>query len=160
MGSITVHIDLLEHRKRHAVVLLTERADFGGRPWLLFAKLIAREPQYHEPAIAIALVQSLQSGILRGETAFAGRVHDQKGLAGILLESHRLAIERVTLEIVCSRHDGSCDERVRALSASARTVSTHRARVHNGTSCHHVASQIHFRFRQLMFAVWHYFVLS
>src|SRR5579871_2520044 len=88
VGVAAIHFDLLEHRKGDAVVLRTERADVCRRARLLAAELVAREAKDREPLVLIRLVEILQPGILRRESALARGVDDQQHLAVIVRERH------------------------------------------------------------------------
>src|SRR5580765_60868 len=45
-GGVAVHVDLREHRERHAVIDLAEGFDLRLGSWLLLAELIAGKAQY------------------------------------------------------------------------------------------------------------------
>jgi len=67
-----LHVDLLEHRKRHAEVLFAEPADLRRIARLLLAELVAGKAEDLESARGKALVQLLQPRVLRREPALAG----------------------------------------------------------------------------------------
>ena len=53
---------------------MAEHADFRRRAWLLAAELVAGKGEDGEAPALILLVERLQRGILRGETALARAV--------------------------------------------------------------------------------------
>src|ERR1043166_1891657 len=100
MRAGPVHIDLRKHRKRHAVIRLTELADLLGAARLLLAELVAGETQHREALRAVLLVELLQSFVLRREPAFARGVDDQEHLALVIGEARIFAGERLRREVV------------------------------------------------------------
>jgi hypothetical protein len=97
---VAVDVDLGEHREAHAVVLFAEGADLFLRARLLAAELVAGEAQHFEAAVVQFAVQGFESLVLRREAAFAGGVDDEEGLAAVLREVDRLAVQGGGLEVV------------------------------------------------------------
>src|SRR4051794_17542217 len=100
MAAGAVHVDLLEHRERDAVVERAELLDLVGRARLLAAELVAREPEDGEAAVAVVVVDLLEGGVLRGEAALRRHIHDQQGLAGVLADRGGLTREGVHGDVV------------------------------------------------------------
>src|SRR3546814_7424305 len=63
----TVHVDLLEHREGHRIVLMTEGGDLIRSSRLLMKELIAGKAKHRETAGRIVRIKLLQTPILRGE---------------------------------------------------------------------------------------------
>jgi hypothetical protein len=89
----TIDIDLGHHRKTHAVVELAKRSNLIVAALVLRAKLVARKAQHHQALGSVLLVQRLQAGELRRETASAGRVDDQERPTLELVQAHALAVD-------------------------------------------------------------------
>ena len=78
-GSVRGH--LVHQLKADAVVVGAEGFDLFDRAGLLGAEVIAREADHFEALLAVALVELLQTGVLLGEPALAGHIHDQQDAA-------------------------------------------------------------------------------
>jgi len=107
VGVVAVHVDLGEHGERDAVVLLAEGRDLVLGARLLVAELVAREAEDGEALAGVLVVQLLQAFVLRGETALAGRVHDQDDVADVGAEVLVLAVDRGGVEVTQGGHAGS-----------------------------------------------------
>ena len=89
-----VHLDLLEHRERDAVRRRTERLDLLGASGLLPTELVAGKAEDAESLLAVRLLQLLQAGVLRCQTALRRHVDQQHRVALVLGEAstaHRRA---------------------------------------------------------------------
>src|SRR3546814_12322607 len=65
----TVHVDLLEHREGHRIVLMTEGGDLIRSSRLLMKELIAGKAKHRETAGRIVRIKLMQTPILPGEAA-------------------------------------------------------------------------------------------
>ena len=63
-----------------------EALDFVERSRLLGAEIVAGETKHRQSPGAVGLIQGLQAGVLLGEAAAAGHVHDQQHLAGVVAQ--------------------------------------------------------------------------
>ncbi len=103
-----VHLHLLGQREGHAVRRRAELRDLLGRAGLLPEELVAGHAQHGEAPLGVPLLELLQPGVLRGQTALGGHVHDEHGLARVLRQVRGAAGERPDLDIqhvvVSSRH--------------------------------------------------------
>src|SRR5581483_12024197 len=100
MGIGAIDVDLLEHRKTDCVIALAKLLDFGSAARLLPTELVAGKTEHRKPPRRIGLLQRLQTLILRGETAGARGVDDQKDLTLKALQRDVLAFERPGPEVV------------------------------------------------------------
>src|ERR1700722_532625 len=97
--AIAVHVDLLEHRERHAVGARAELLDLLGGAGLLAQELVAGEPEDTEPLVAVRLLEALQPLVLRSEPALGGDVHEEERLSLVRGERCVLAGERVDRDV-------------------------------------------------------------
>jgi hypothetical protein len=101
-----VDIELRGHRERDAVRRRAELRDVGRGAWLLVAELVARNPDDGETALGVCLVQPLQGGVLRSETAAGRHVDDESNLsAGELPQRRGRAVEAAERGVE-QRHPG------------------------------------------------------
>src|SRR3546814_12429097 len=77
----TVHVDLLDHRAGHRIVLMTEGGDLIRSSRLLMKALIAGKAKHRETAGRIVRIKLLQPPLQRGEAALASRIHDHPDIA-------------------------------------------------------------------------------
>jgi hypothetical protein len=91
-----VDLDLLEQRKAHAVRRQAERLDLFGGPGFLVGELVSREPDDRKPLVGVALLQPLQTRVLRGEPALRCHVDHQQRFAAQCAERGRLVGEVLT----------------------------------------------------------------
>src|SRR4029077_20673609 len=70
----------------------------------LGAELVAGKTKHGKALALIGLVQFLQAGVLRGETALARRVHDEHHLAAISLQAEFIPGQGVCGKIVQIAH--------------------------------------------------------
>src|SRR5581483_9527888 len=93
MTTLAFDDDLLEHRERNRELRLAELRDLFVRTGLLRPELVGREAEHDETAIAIALVQSLQTRVLRCQPALRGDVDDQQDVAAELVQARFGAVD-------------------------------------------------------------------
>jgi hypothetical protein len=67
---------------------------------LLSAEVVGRDADDDEALILVLLVERLQTGVLRSESALAGDVDDQHDLAFEFGKRDRLAVDAVESELV------------------------------------------------------------
>src|SRR5262249_7917431 len=86
---------------------------------------IAGEPEHDQPPVPEAPVERLEPGVLRSESALAGRVDDQEHLASMGRQGRRLAGEGLDRRVVVEGHHGHILEfaRLRAQGFSISTAS-------------------------------------
>jgi hypothetical protein len=94
VGMGAVHVDFGENGEADSVVLFAEGADLGGRARLLGSELVAGKAQYLESAVLIGSVKHFQAGVLRGETTFAGGIHNQENPSAEFAERRHAPIEQ------------------------------------------------------------------
>ena len=90
MAVRAVDFELVEHRKGHVVFAGAELFDLRVRARLLAAKLVARKTEHDQSLVLVFLVERLQRGVLRSESAFRRDVDDKQHLALIRLERRSL----------------------------------------------------------------------
>ena len=71
-----IHLDLLEQRKRDAMIDLTRLLHHLIGQRLLRPELVARKTQDHQPPVLIGLVKPLQPLELRRQPTLRGRIDD------------------------------------------------------------------------------------
>lgn len=81
-----VHLNLGEHRERHAVVAPDEVLDLCFIPGILAAKLVAGEAQDDQAAVFVVIPESLQSAELGGKPSKTGGVDDQDYFAFVFAQ--------------------------------------------------------------------------
>ncbi len=64
MLPLAFDVQLREERKRDGVVDAAKLLDLLGRAGLLVEELVAWEAKYHEAAICVAVLESLQAAVL------------------------------------------------------------------------------------------------
>src|SRR5262245_42949634 len=101
--TVAVHLDLLRDRELHVVTRRAERADLLGCAGLLRAELVARDADDGEALRSEALVQGLETRVLRGQAALRRHVHEERDLALLGAEHVRLTFERLQRNVV-DRH--------------------------------------------------------
>src|SRR5699024_8927463 len=120
MGTLSVDLDLREHREVDTEVDRAELGDLGLAAGLLMHELVAGETHHHQALIAELLVQLLQALVLRRESALAGGVDHQHHRTEVIGEIDTVAVDRRGLEVrkschapivepraACARHRGS-----------------------------------------------------
>ncbi len=80
------------HREGDAIHALADGGDVGGRAALL-VEVVGWHADDGEPALAIARIDGLEIGELRGEAAGGGGVHHHQDAAGMVGEADGLAVE-------------------------------------------------------------------
>ena len=78
--------DLGEEGEGDGVVEGAEGGDLLIGAGLLTGEVVGREAEDEEAAIFVLLVESFEGGVLRGEAALGGDVHDEENLAGVVGE--------------------------------------------------------------------------
>jgi hypothetical protein len=101
---VAVDFDLLVQRKADAVVDRAELLDLLGRPRFLLEELVAGEPEHRESAVAVLVVQALQTFVLRREATLRRHVHDECDLVAMVGQVGRTAVE-CTHRVVVDGHD-------------------------------------------------------
>jgi len=76
--------DFGEKREGDGVVGGAELGDFLVGARFLRGEVVGREAEDDEAAVFVLLIELLESGVLRGEAAFGGDVHDEQDFAGIV----------------------------------------------------------------------------
>jgi hypothetical protein len=113
----TVDIAEREHREGDAILVAAELADLVATPELLI-KRVAWEAKHIETLINVVVLQLLQRGILRCETALAGHVDDECNLS-LHLAHRRFAttelVEREGIERARRRRRGAIVVRERVV---------------------------------------------
>ncbi|MOA16023.1 hypothetical protein D3C78_1362130 [compost metagenome] len=94
MGIGTVDVDLFEQRKADTEVQLAELGDRSFVTRLLLAELVAGKAEHHQALVLVGLPQLFQALVLRSETALAGGVDHQHGLAGEIRQGLLLTLDR------------------------------------------------------------------
>src|SRR5262249_30426305 len=95
VALVAVDVDLLHHREGDAVGRAAEGLDLLGGAGLLVTELVAREADHLEAARLVLLLERLEGGVLRGEAALGGDVHEQERLALLGGERGGRALQRV-----------------------------------------------------------------
>jgi len=93
------HADLGEHRELDAVVRLAESSDLAVVAGFLLAEVVGRKAEHVELVFAVALVEGLQAGVLRGVAALTGRVDDEEHLAAVVRERFLRTCEASSAEV-------------------------------------------------------------
>src|SRR5690625_6039682 len=94
MGTLSVDLDLREHREVDTEVDRAELGDLGLAAGLLMHELVAGETHHHQALIVELLVQLLQALVLRRESALARGVEHQPPRTEVIRESVTVAVER------------------------------------------------------------------
>ena len=97
-GTITVDLDLVEHREGDTEFRGDELEDVGIGAGLLLGELVTRKPENAE-AVSV-LVKRTQTCVLRGEASIARDVDDQTDFTLELIEGNLVAGDRGHLEFV------------------------------------------------------------
>ena len=100
VGCSAVHVNLLHDLEGHAIVQLAELLNLSVGARILLLELVAGETYDNESLVLVLLVQLLQSCELRGKTALAGSVDNQKHLAFELREIQLFTFARESLEFI------------------------------------------------------------
>src|SRR3546814_16926927 len=79
----TVHVDLLEHREGHRIVLMTEGGELNRSSRLLMKELIAWHAKNRETAGRIVRIKLLQTPILRGRAHLDSLIQHKHDIAAI-----------------------------------------------------------------------------
>lgn len=86
IGFATVHLNLVHDGEGDTIVELASGFCITARAWFLTSKLVAGEPQYHQPLVFVLLVELFEFCELGSETTFAGSVDDEEHLPFVLRE--------------------------------------------------------------------------
>ena len=78
--------DLGEEREGYGIFGGAEPGDLLVGAWLLSGEVVGGEAEDDEAAIFVGLVEGFEGGVLRGEAALAGDVHDEEDVAGVVGE--------------------------------------------------------------------------
>jgi hypothetical protein len=97
-SAVAVHLDLVEHRERHAELRRGELEDLLVRSGLLSCELVAGKSE--DGDVVVVVMKRTQTCVLRREASSAGDVDDQADLPAELVEGDLLAGDRGHLEIV------------------------------------------------------------
>ena len=100
VGMGAVDIDFGKHGKGDTKIFFAEGADLGFGARLLRAKLIGGKAQHGEAAILEFAVKLFETGVLQGEAAFTGGVHNKQCLAIETVETDRAPIEQWGGELI------------------------------------------------------------
>lgn len=107
VGVFAVDANLGEHGKGDGVVGGAEGGDLGVGAGLLAGKVVGGEAEDDEAAVPVGLVQGFKLGVLRGEAAPGGHVHDEDDFAGVGGEGGCIAGEGGERDFVKGRHERS-----------------------------------------------------
>jgi hypothetical protein len=76
--------DLGEEGEGYGVFGGAELGDLLIGAWLLSGEVVGWEAEDDEAAVFVLLVEGFEGGVLRGEAALAGDVHDEEEFAGVV----------------------------------------------------------------------------
>lgn len=82
----TIYLNLVHDGEGYTIVELAGGFCITARAWFLTSKLVAGEPQYHQPLVFVLLVELFEFCELGSETTFAGSVDDEEHLPFVLGE--------------------------------------------------------------------------
>jgi hypothetical protein len=99
--------DLGEEGEGDGVVGGAELGDLLIGAGLLAGEVVGGEAEDDEAAVFVLLVEGFEGGVLGGEAALGGDVHDEEGVAGVVGEGGGGAGEGGEGDVVESRHAGS-----------------------------------------------------
>src|SRR5262245_15589184 len=68
------------------------------------SKLIAGEPEHHQPAVLVFAVQRLEPRVLRRIAALARHIHDEQRFAFVAIERNPLTVDCRGFEVVNACH--------------------------------------------------------
>src|SRR3984957_1629723 len=97
---VAVDVDLLHEREGHAIGSRAELRDLLGGAGLLPHELVAGEADDRETAVAVGLLQALETLVLGGEPALGRNVDEQQRLALVLAQRRVVALEGVDGNVV------------------------------------------------------------
>ena len=93
-----------EEREADGIVDRTELCDVLFCSGFLAGEVIGREAENDETALLVALIERLEAGVLRGETAFGGDVDDEQNLAAEGVEGGGIAGQGCERDVINLRH--------------------------------------------------------
>ena len=106
MHLLAAHAHLGVHRERDAEVELAKLLYLCLGPGLLPAEVVGRKSAYHQPPLVVALVQFLQSFIVRSEPTLGGDVDQQQHLARMRRQRCRFAGDVLQFNLINVRRIG------------------------------------------------------
>src|SRR5215469_10358119 len=112
MLAVAFDDDLLIHREFDSELRRAELGDFLVAARFLARKFVSWESEYHQAARPILLVQLLEVGILRSQSALGCDIDDQHHGAFVLPERRLFAIDVTNLEIVQFRAHRTSSQRI------------------------------------------------